>query len=199
MAPFEISGWAGTADAEKLVFDIDAHMSAYIDLTRAFRVSRGASPYNWVEGVYLDEAFYREKYPDLVIGGQDQKIPDGRFYLDEANVTRHLGSSHPSLRDEAINLTVENIRAFAGFFDEFGVADVVELVPYWSNHGDPVRIHTLPRADPVIKMLYSFNLVYISNYGDPEVRYAIGVWVGGDNDPDKQKPDPAPSGQTPSN
>ena len=207
MAPFEISGWAGTADAEKLVFDIDAHMSAYIDLTRSFRVSKGPSPYDWVEGVYLDEAFYREKYPDFVIDGQDQQIPDGRFYLDEANVSMHPGSSHPSLRDEWENLTIENIRAFAGFFDEFGVADVVELIPYKTRREGYDRIETLPlRVDPapplpghpVITRITGFELVYISNFGDPEVRYAIGVWVGGDNNPDKQQPDPAPSGQTPS-
>ena len=123
-APFEIAGWDGPEDSERINVDVDADMSWHADPSRAFSRSHTRLHY-WV-GEYAQRTLpdsVRDRYPQVTEDVAPDAVSAG--VLEWTNTTLDVPDSHPSLADDIESLTVADLRGYGALFDRDGrIVDV---------------------------------------------------------------------------
>ncbi len=152
--PFVVEGYEGPVDPGLISFDVVAEFVSVPDPRRSFYVE--GLPGQWA--VSLD--LLRAQEPDYA----GELPPEGTADEDLAGYTGWAGledlfryyatlvelrapASHPSIADEVMDLTINDLKAFLTRLDDEGrVFDVRELVPYARFPvGDPEEYRSEPR------------------------------------------------------
>lgn len=169
---FEIEGWTGSTDPADFVLEVTADMSTEVDITRSFGFGYGGT----VVSRAVDEEFLKGYVPDFVYQHEKHKIPeDGRFDIDVVSVGLMAPTSHPSLKDQILNQTIEDLRVYMMLGGAHGVVDIIEpplFIPAFSaghphNYPQVVSIPTHYREAP----FWDFQIVFIRDH-------AWHIWVG---------------------
>ena len=181
-APFEIDGWAGSADPAAVALGVSAELTPYIDISRSF-----------IGGVRHiesgDAGTYR--YMADLFPGLEQQDPTGaspEFETFILSMGVKAPDSHPSLAEAVMGQTVLDLRAYAAFLDDNGkVVDVIRTFPHHLFTGydqsvhqgrDYVVIDRLPMDPPTGTPKDSgFDIWFILEHDD------FYLWVGGANPP----------------
>ena len=172
-APFEVTGWTGSTDPDKLEIQVAADMSPLVDLSRSFKIE---ALLIWQGRVMLDEDDYRDLVPAQVINAQDQEIPTGKFHALSGDAVSWTPSSHPSVADKLDSQTFDDLRTYVAFLDsDRRVINILELATYKYTFDGPDDLRTLT-VGPVTSH-DSFEFKFIAETP------SIGMWVGNANKP----------------
>lgn len=124
--PFEIVGWDGPTDPERIEFGIDADMSWHPDPSRAFVSQPGTWLRLWIGARTqrrLPESV-REQYPELTADVAQDSVSVGILKWD-AYISQP--GSHPGLADDVMSLKASDLRAYGAQFDRRG--RVIDVAP----------------------------------------------------------------------
>ena len=127
VVPFVIDDYAGPTDPDLIKFKITASFTRLPDPKRSFYIS--GFPGHWVErwGILKET-----RYPYYA----DDRPPAGTTDADwvgfyETEVVLRAPSSHPSIADEAIGQTIDDLRIYLTRMNNDGrVLEVREMMPY---------------------------------------------------------------------
>ena len=164
-APFEIEGWTGSTDPADFVLVVTADLSTNVDITRSFAFGSGGS----VTTRSVDEEFFKDFVPDFVYQAEKHKIDeDGWLMIEYVQVTLSEPTSHPSLADQVLNQTIEDLRVYMALGGTGGVFDVVEPLLY-RGLSEPVHPRDYPQVVSQPTMIngfpkYGFHVTFIPGY-----------------------------------
>ncbi|MCY4518631.1 MAG: hypothetical protein OXB99_15490 [Acidimicrobiaceae bacterium] len=110
LAPFEIEGWSGTVDPERIEIAVNAIMTDEADLSRIFRFYQEWCRWESVEDL-------TRPYPEHILDGLRRQ---GIGNLCATLIDFHSPLSHPSFPDNDRSLTnlvrIDDLRAYLGRF-----------------------------------------------------------------------------------
>ena len=171
-APFEIEGWTGSTDPADFVLVVTADLSTNVDITRSFAFGSGGS----VTTRSVDEEFFKDFVPDFVYQAEKHKIgEDGRLMIEYVQGNLTVPTSHPSLADQVLNQTIEDLRVYMALGGTGGVFDVIEPLLY-RGLTEPVHPRDYPQVVSQPTMIngfpqYGFHVTFIPGY-------TWHLWVG---------------------
>lgn len=170
VAPFEIEGWTGTTDPAAIDLQVTATLSATVDVSRALMFIAG---YDW-QGTW--DQYIASQFPDFAV----PEPPAGEFSYTQAMVGPEAPTSHPSLADQALNQTINDLRAYVAFIDwsTHKVIEVREATTY--DEKVIVTIHGSEHTNYEVTQIdftndSNFLLGFKIQWGWPY------IWVGGAN------------------
>ena len=184
-APFEIDGWAGGFDPEMVELEVNASLSARVDLKRSFAIDLS----QWSPRAPKTADDYLRTVPDFARQDLPEPLPDTDYFdFEELVGWMFVADSHPAFRSQYAELAIEDPRAYFALLDgDAKVVDVVESVTYASFDTGHMRIDRLPAKyeNPV------------SGDRIPVISIRAGVldpgpqwlaWIGGANPPPERQP-----------
>ena len=164
LAPFEIEDYTGTTDPDEIDFKVSASLSPAPDLTRSITLED--VPGYWT-GTWNE--FQADGFPSFGVVAP----PNGKFTYFSTVASYFAPTSHPSLADKVMNQTIENLRAYVTFLDDWEgqgkVIEVIETVPYAWLPTD----QTHERSEWV-------KIPHLPYKWDPDAGELLGVPVGGE-------------------
>jgi len=173
-APFEVAGWTGSTDPQKLDINIAADMSPLVDLSRSFEIE----PYLvWQGKIMLYEDDYRGLFPAQVINTQDQKIPAEKFDAVTGVAQIQWPDSHPSLEEKTRSQTFDDLRTYVAFFDDDRrVTKILQLVTHRYTYDGPDDPGTIVVGAVTSHVSFRFNFIaetlnfaiYVGNANKPQ-------------------------------
>ena len=170
VAPFEIEGWTGTTDPAAIDLQVTATLSATVDVSRALMFIAG---YDW-QGTW--DQYIASQFPDFAV----PEPPAGEFSYTQAMVGPEAPTSHPSLADQTLNQTINDLRAYVAFIDwsTHKVIEVREATTYDDKvivtiHGNEHTNYEVTQIDFTNDS--NFLLGFKIQWGWPY------IWVGGAN------------------
>ena len=158
-APFEISGWRGSANFEDIEFKVSSSLSERVDISRSFQIFRSKVGIVYREGMeeqYRQERYahppipmvgrtnvlyhYEDEFIDLyshILNGRDELGPQGLFYFDY-HAELEKTDSHPHLNDEIKSQVILDLKAYVAFFNsDMEVVAIKELEPFTAIYQPP--------------------------------------------------------------
>ena len=160
-APFEIENWAGPSELDEIEFNISAHFSDKVDISRSFLIR--SHTHGIVYGEGMEELYAQEKhqndrpgwfkddrifwgFANFLLEEEFDHIYPGILHLEstsDADVFAYSDiyaglehpDSHPSLSEHIKNQSVEKLNAYAALFDsEMTVTKILKLKPFIVIH-----------------------------------------------------------------
>ena len=171
-APFEINGWTGSDDPADIDLEVSANLSTNVDITRSFGFGSGGT----VTTRDIDEKFFKNFVPDFVYQAEKHKIDDdGRLMIELISAGLTAPTSHPSLKDQVLNQTIDDLRVYMALIGNGKIYDIVEP-PMFVSARSALHPHFYPQAISLPTIFngapfYDYNIVFI-----PE--YSWHMWVG---------------------
>ncbi|MDE0700840.1 MAG: hypothetical protein OXH61_08985 [Acidimicrobiaceae bacterium] len=170
-APFEILRWTGSADPADFVLVVTADLSTRVDITRSFGWGRGGSI---LTNLWNEEEF-KNFVPDFVYQTEKHKIPDNdRFLIEHVEWDQIAPTSHPGLKDQVLNQTIEDVRLYMALIGNGKIYDIIEPPLYRPLSRVNSRYYPQVVRQPTIINGYpqhGFAVTFI-----PE--YSWHMWVG---------------------
>ena len=191
---FEIENWTGSGNKTDFDLNVTAKLSTEVDISRSFAFSYGGTILN---ALFTEEEF-KEFVPSFTFEAEKDNIPEDRlFRIEPFYVSVYAPNSHPSLKNQILNQTIEDLRVYLLMAPdtENGVYDIIEPALYLGSVGQRPADYLQVVRQPTINGNFPF-------YGF-EFTVVAGVyphiWVGEpgplDHDPrtvpDRGPPDPA--------
>jgi len=158
-APFEISGWRGSANFEDIEFKVSSSLSERVDISRSFQIFRSKVGIVYREG--MEEQYRQERYahPPIPMVGRTNALyhyedefldlyshvlndggefgSQGLFYFDY-HAELEKTDSHPNLNDEIKSQVILDLKAYVAFFNsDMEVVAVKELEPFTAIYQPP--------------------------------------------------------------
>lgn len=179
VAPFEIEGWTGTTDPAAIDLQVTATLSTTVDVSRALLFQGGYG----FKGTW--DEYIASQFPDFAV----PEPPDGEFYYTQAVVRVKAPTSHPSLANQVMTQTINDLRAYVAFMESGPprgvvttdrVLKVIQATTY--DEGDIVTLHgseyshwRVQQIDPSDDAFRSLLVGFEGGWGIPV------IWVGGAN------------------